>query len=132
MKVYLAGHMPKIGELDWRDEIATKLANYSIDFLIPRDVYNSTLKNVKHDATAAKDEMYLNICDVAVINLDLEKGKCLGASWEFGYLYSRHIPVILWNHHKDMSRTKFLEHKAAVTVTTFDELIDLLIYYSEI
>ena len=131
MKVYLAGHMPKDGEVDWRSQIAGRLSNYDIEFLIPQDTKNTFLKPIKHDATAAKDEMYMNMCDIAIVNLDLDMGKCLGAMWEFGYLYQRHVPVILWNHHTGMPRTYFLEHKAAVVVDSFEELIQLLIYYSE-
>jgi nucleoside 2-deoxyribosyltransferase len=130
MRVYLAGHMPKPGENDWRNDIIHRLCNYDIDFLVPMTTANTTLEKVKHDLTATKDEMYLNQCDVAVVNLDLKLGKCLGAMWEFGYLYSRHIPIILYNHHNDMGRTEFLKHKASATVTTFNELIEALIYMS--
>lgn len=133
IKVYLAGHMPKENEVDWRDEIIQRLSdNPSIYFLVPEDSKLTPLENlsIRHDATATRDEMFLNKCDVAVVNLDLELGSCLGAMWEFGYLYSKQIPIILWNHHPGMSRTHFLEHKASVVVKTIGELTHLLSYLS--
>ncbi|MHB8153369.1 MAG: hypothetical protein ACYDG3_09960, partial [Bacillati bacterium] len=78
MKVYIAGHMPKSEERDWRmEDIVSRLASYEIEFLIPSDTSNAILKTVKHGATATKDEMFLNECDIAVVNLDLDMGRCL-------------------------------------------------------
>jgi nucleoside 2-deoxyribosyltransferase len=144
MKVYLAGHVAKNGERDWRDTItynkmiekfnnsALIHQNDRIIFLKPQDTIEGMdifeLKQVKGEILASQDHHYMNICDVAVVYLDLNLGYCLGAMWEFGYLKQRGKPVILVNKHPKMGRTKFLEHNADVVVHDLEQIAPVLFH----
>src|ERR1700680_958273 len=99
MRIYLAGHMPKTGEKDWREEITKEFetiytiggmngvrSDPRVKFLIPTEIHVDDVDTTAHvnmtyfrsDANAARDEIFLNTCDLAVVNLDLNIGKCLG------------------------------------------------------
>jgi nucleoside 2-deoxyribosyltransferase len=135
LKVYVAGHMPKQDEVDWRYFFTDYVNEYlrdkkiQIEFLMPEDsTVPETVKHVKHDVVATRDLYYLKTCDVAVVNLDLKMGQCLGAMWEFGYLRAHDKPVILINHHPELHKTKFLEHNASVVVRDMMEACEILNY----
>jgi nucleoside 2-deoxyribosyltransferase len=133
-KLYLGGHMPKSYDIakDWRKPIEHRYFGMGKYILLSPTEFDNNVHNEKHtNALAARDEILLNACDLAVINLDLDVGKCLGVMWEFGYLRAHNKPVILWNHHKGMPRTKFLEHKSSVVVYTIDELFTVLDYMGD-
>jgi nucleoside 2-deoxyribosyltransferase len=129
MKCYLAGHMTRPGESDWRRYIISRIneKENNIIFLIPIDHDLKDLPDItRNSALATGDKMFLNQCDCAILNLDLKLGSCLGAVWEFGYLCRRNIPVILINHQPDLGKTKFLEHNASVVVYNANDAVDIL------
>lgn len=131
LKIYLAGHIPKDNATDWRHDIIDNLRDTSIEFLVPEDIDSdnmSVMAHNRHALIAAKDKYYLNNCDLCVAYLNLEIGHFLGASFEMGYLHSRGVPIILYNKHHDMGRTKFLEMNSDVVVYSFAELLIALKY----
>jgi nucleoside 2-deoxyribosyltransferase len=132
MKVYLIGHIPKNDDHDWRKDLiqewAMSVTDSDIEFLVPENTSNDHLYEMRHEITSTRDMMYLNTCDVAIAYLNLDAGKFLGGSWELGYLFAIRKPVILWNHHPNMPRTKFLEHHASVVVYDMAQVLETLKY----
>jgi nucleoside 2-deoxyribosyltransferase len=138
MKVYLAGHMPKRKEADWRDElirivhsILVEVSGPDVEFLTPRDVDLRSfprLTHVRHEATSTKDHMFLNVCDVFLVYLNLNMGHCLGSMYEMGYAKALHIPIILINSHPEMPRTKFLEHNSDIVTVNVKEAAEVIAY----
>lgn len=143
MKCYMSGHMAKGTEEDWRDYIINRIEkeynnsvrvlskDYTIKFLVPRDkdLKDKNLSDeVKHNALATGDRYQMNICDVAVVNLDLKLGSCLGTMLEMGILVNMAKPIILINNQPDLPKTKFVEHNASVVVYNMDDVVDILIH----
>jgi nucleoside 2-deoxyribosyltransferase len=141
MKVYLSGHVPKNqDEWDWRKDfldISKRMLNsYSdrIEYLYPLSPYQyfsreiAANKEKLEEYNYFRDTYFLNVCDIAVIAVDLSVGKLLGTCFELGYLSAKQKPTILINRliGKDKDRGKFLEHQATIVVSSFEQAVEFI------
>jgi nucleoside 2-deoxyribosyltransferase len=127
IKIYLSGHIPKKGdgpEARWRAILIGKFNKYvkahykdTKVYPLPPIDWIHPLSNAPDNINAARDRMLMNSCDIAVVYLNLDIGKCLGTMWEMGYLNNLGVPVLLIEH----TYNAFIHHNADVTVKDLDE-----------
>lgn len=134
MRIYLSGHIPSKDETDWRtilighfDGLQHEKYKQKGAWQLPLIRWIHPLSDSVAKFNAARDRYLMEIADFAVINLDLNTGKCLGCMFEMGYMKRRQVPILLINHHQSMARTQFIEWNADLVVYNLKDAASALL-----
>lgn len=131
MKIYMSGHIRKPNESPetyWReiftmyfDKLAKEHYKHKKVYPLPTVRFLHPLDNSSSELNAARDKHLMNICDMAVVYLNLNIGRCLGAMFEVGYLVAHNKPILLINESYAIPATHFIEHNSDVVFHSLDD-----------
>ena len=91
MKIYLAGPLFTLAEIDFNLKLASKLVNKGFEVFLPQqECQGKDLNEIFTICVSGLDS-----CDVILANVDGSDADS-GTSWECGYAYAKNIPVVIY------------------------------------